>query len=104
VHADLVRSGGLRLDRVGVDVLEKLEATAAVWRLEHGDVGVVTVEADGGVGPLAADRVAAEDCQAEIGKKAIVASRSRTAIPTFSSLMGMRCTLPSRRLAGPREP
>jgi hypothetical protein len=28
-------------------------------------------------------------------KKAIVASRSRTAIPTFSSLMGMRCTLAS---------
>src|SRR4051812_5641149 len=29
-------------------------------------------------------------------KKAIVASRSRTAIPTFSSLMGMRCTLSSQ--------
>ncbi len=26
-------------------------------------------------------------------KNAIVASRSRTAIPTFSSLMGMHCTL-----------
>ena len=29
-------------------------------------------------------------------KNAIVASRSRTAMPTFSSLMGMRCTLPSQ--------
>src|SRR6476620_8069421 len=29
-------------------------------------------------------------------KKAIVASRSRTAIPTFSSLMGMRGTLSTR--------
>src|ERR1700709_379960 len=28
-------------------------------------------------------------------KKAMVASRSRTAMPTFSSLMGMRCTLAS---------
>ena len=33
MHADLVRPGGLRLDRVGVDVLEELEATVAVWRL-----------------------------------------------------------------------
>jgi hypothetical protein len=29
-------------------------------------------------------------------KKAIAASRSRTAMPTFSSLMRMRCTLPSQ--------
>ena len=29
-------------------------------------------------------------------KKAIVASRSRTAMPTFSSLMGTPCTLPSQ--------
>src|ERR687894_670866 len=35
VHADLVGPGGLRLDRVGMDVLEELEATVAVWRLEH---------------------------------------------------------------------
>ncbi len=31
-------------------------------------------------------------------KKSIVASRSRTAMPTFSSLMGMRCTLPSQAI------
>lgn len=28
---------------------------SGVWRLEHGDGGVVAVEADGGVGPLATD-------------------------------------------------
>ena len=38
--------GGLGLDRVGVDVLEELEATTAVRSLEHGDLGVVAVEAD----------------------------------------------------------
>src|SRR3546814_9483755 len=43
VHADLVGPGGLGLDRVGVDVLEELEATVAIWRLEHGDVGVVEI-------------------------------------------------------------
>src|SRR5512138_1831055 len=63
VHADLVRAGGLRIDRVGVDVLEELEATVAVRRLEHGDVGVVAVEANRGVGPLSTDRVTAEDGQ-----------------------------------------
>ena len=69
VHADLVGPGGLRLDRVGMDVLEELEATVAVWRLEHGDVGVVAVEADGGVGPLSTDRVTAEDGEAEVGEE-----------------------------------
>src|SRR3954470_23511006 len=38
-------------------------------------------------------------------KKEIVASRSRTAMPTISSLMGMRCTLPSQaELLRPRDP
>ena len=61
---------GLRLDCVGVDVLEDSpRLTIAVWRLEHGDVGAVAVETDGGVGPLAADRVAAEDDQTEVGKE-----------------------------------
>src|ERR687893_2205377 len=69
VHADLVRQGWLRLDRVGVDVLEELQAAVAVWRLEHGDVGVVAVEADGRVGPLSADRVTAEDGQPEVGEE-----------------------------------
>jgi len=69
MHADLVRLGGLRLDRVGVDVLEELDVTVAVWRLEHGDVGVVAVEADGGVGPLATDSVTAEGGQSEVGEE-----------------------------------
>ena len=69
VHADLVRPGGLRLDRVGVDVLEELEATIPVWRLEHRDSGVVTVETDSGVGPVSTDRVTAEDGQAEVGEE-----------------------------------
>ena len=69
VHADLVGSGGLGLDRVGVDVLEELEATVAVRRLQHRDLGVVAVEADGGVGPLATDRVAADDRQPEVGEE-----------------------------------
>jgi hypothetical protein len=34
-----------------------------------GDVGVVAVEADGGVGPLSMDRVTAEDGQPEVGKE-----------------------------------
>ena len=96
VHADLVRPGGLRLDRVGVDVFEELEATVAVWRLEHRDVGVVAVEADGGVGPLSTDRVTSKNGQPEVSEEGDRRSRSRTAMPTFSSLMRMRCTLPSQ--------
>ncbi|EON24614.1 multi-sensor signal transduction histidine [Nocardioides sp. CF8] len=69
VHTDLVGQGGLRLDRVGMDVLEELETTVAVRRLEHGDLGVVAVEADGGVGPLPADRVAAQHGEAEVGEE-----------------------------------
>src|SRR5215216_5874047 len=69
VHANLVRLRGLRLYRVGVDVLEELEATVTVWRLEHGDVGVVAVEADRGVGPLSTDRVTTEDGQPQVGKE-----------------------------------
>src|SRR4029453_19444478 len=64
-----VRPGGLRLDRVGVDVLEELEATVAVWRLEHRDVGVVAVEADGGVGPLSTDRGTSENGQPEVSEE-----------------------------------
>jgi hypothetical protein len=79
-----------------VDVLEELEATVAVWRLEHRDVGVVSVEADGGVGPLSTNGVTSEKDQPEVGEEAIAASRSRTAMPTFSSLMRTRCTLPSQ--------
>src|SRR4051794_22137677 len=69
VHADLVRAGGRRLDRLRMDVLEQLQSSVAVWRLEHGDVGVVAVQADGGVGPLPADGVTAKDGQTEVGEE-----------------------------------
>ncbi|GAA1240997.1 hypothetical protein GCM10009657_16010 [Oryzihumus leptocrescens] len=69
VHADLVRAGGFRLYCVGVDVLEELETTDAVWRLEHGDLGVVAVEAHGCVGPLSTDRVTAEDAEREFNPR-----------------------------------
>jgi hypothetical protein len=69
MHTDLVRPCRLRLDRIGVDVLEELEATVAVWRLEHGNVGVVAVEADGGVRPLSTDRVPAQNGQPEVGEE-----------------------------------
>jgi hypothetical protein len=52
-----------------VDVFEELKATVTVWRLEHRDIGVVAIKADGGVGPLATDRVTADDRQTEVGEK-----------------------------------
>src|SRR3954453_11475938 len=69
VHADLVGPCRLGLDRVGVDVLEELEATVPVRRLEHGNFRMVAVEADGRVRPLAADRVPAQDGQPEVGEE-----------------------------------
>src|SRR3712207_6136168 len=38
-----------------------------VRRLEHRDLGVVAVKSDGGVGPLAADGVPADQHEAEVG-------------------------------------
>src|ERR687887_837875 len=69
MHANLVGTSGLRLDRFGVDVLEELKATVTVWRLEHRNVGVIAIKADGGVGPLTTDRVTADDREAEVGEK-----------------------------------
>ena len=40
VHTDLVGEGGLRLDRVGVNVLEELELTVTIRGLENGDLGM----------------------------------------------------------------
>ena len=62
----------------------------AVRRLEHGDVGVVAVETDRAVGhsPLTVSRPTTVSPRSV--KTAVVASRSRTAIATFSDLMGMR--------------
>jgi hypothetical protein len=55
------RVGSVSIATGGVDVHEELEATVAVRRLPHGDVRVVSVEANRGIGPLSADRVAAEN-------------------------------------------
>src|SRR3954467_149278 len=66
VHPYLVGTGRVRLDRVGMDVLEKLQASFAIRRLEHCDLGVIPVQPDGGVGPLSTDRVPAENAQPEI--------------------------------------
>jgi hypothetical protein len=52
-----------------MDVLEQLEATVAVGRLQHGDSRVVAVEADRGVGPLSADRVTAENREPQVGEE-----------------------------------
>src|SRR6185437_2417346 len=104
MHANLVRPGGLRLDRVGVDVFEEFEATIAVWRLEHGDIGVV-IETHGSVCPVSTDRVTAENDQPEVGEEGnrrFEATDGDADIfepngHASSSLMGMRCTLPSYR-------
>jgi hypothetical protein len=90
VHANVVGTSRVRLDRFGMDVFEELESTMTIWGLEHRDVGVVSIKSNGSIGPLAADRVTADECKTEIGEKAIAASMSRTAIPTFSNLMAMR--------------
>src|SRR3978361_112668 len=52
-----------------MDVLEELKATITIWRLEHRNVGVVAIKADGSVGPPATDRVAADDRETEVGEK-----------------------------------
>ena len=89
MHADVVGAGGVRLDRFRVDVFEELKLAMTVRGLEDGDVGMVSIKPDGGVGPFAADRVTADDGSPRSVKKAMVSSRSRTAMPTFSSFMAM---------------
>lgn len=69
MHADLVGLGRFRLDGLGVDVFKEFEEAAAIGRLEHGDLGVVPVEAHRGVSPLSIDYLAADDGEAEIGEE-----------------------------------
>jgi hypothetical protein len=69
VHADLVRPCGLGLDGSRMDVLEQLKPPVTVWGLEHGDVGVVAVQANGGIRPLSTDRIPAQDSQSEIDEE-----------------------------------
>ena len=52
-----------------MEVLEELETTVAVRGLQHRDPSVVAVKSDGRVGPLAADRVTADDREPEVGEK-----------------------------------
>ena len=69
VHPDLVGQRRFGLDRVGMDVFEQFELTLPIGRREHRDLRVVAVEADGGIGPIAADLVTADDREAEIGEE-----------------------------------
>lgn len=69
VHTNFIRVGGLRLDRIGVKILEELELAVTIRRLENGDLGVVAIEADGGVGPVSADCVAADDFQTQVNEE-----------------------------------
>lgn len=69
MHADVVGTSWVRFDRFGVDVFEELKSTMTIWGLEHRDIGVVAIKADGSVGPLAADRVTADDRKTEISEK-----------------------------------
>jgi hypothetical protein len=69
VHADVVRTSRVRLDRFGMDVFEELKSTMTVWGLEHRNFGMVSIKSDGSVGPLPADRVTAHDRKTEIGEK-----------------------------------
>src|SRR5438270_12185103 len=52
-----------------MEVLEQLQATFAVRRLEHRDLGVVAVEADRGVGPLSTDRATAGNAEPKVGEE-----------------------------------
>src|SRR4051812_38986117 len=94
VHANLIRSGRSRLDRVGMDVLEELDASVAVRRLEHGDVGVVAVQSDGRVGPLPTDRVATKDGETEVGEEGDGLFEIADGDADVLELDGHACTLP----------
>src|SRR3982751_5852745 len=96
MHADLVGTNGLHLDRFGVDVLEEFEATVAVWRLEHRNVGVIAIKADGGVGPLTTDRVTADDREAEVGEKGDRCFEIANGDADVLKSDGHACMLPSR--------
>ena len=69
VHTDLVGTGGTRIDRFWVDVLEEFKATVTVWGLQQCNPGVVAIESDRSVGPLATDRIPADDGESEVSEK-----------------------------------
>ena len=69
MHPDLVGKRRVGLDGLGMDVLEVLKPTLAVRCLKHRDLGMVAVKTHGGIRPLAADRVPADDGEAEVGEE-----------------------------------
>lgn len=69
VHPNLVRTGGLRLNRVRVDVLEQLEAPRAVGSPKHRDLRMISIEPDGGIGPRSAHSVTPDEREAKIRKE-----------------------------------
>jgi hypothetical protein len=79
-----------------MDVLEDLEPTVAVRCLERGDLGVIAVEADGNVGPLAGDRVTADDAQTEVGEQNERGFDVANGDANVLQLDRQRCTLPSQ--------
>jgi len=69
VHPDLVRQRRACLDGTWMNVLEELQLTLAVRGLEHGNFGVVAVEAYSCVRPFPTDRVTTQYRQPEVGEK-----------------------------------
>lgn len=69
VHSNFVGAGRWCFDCFGVEVLEELQPAVPVRGLQHRNVDVVPVQADGGVSPLAADRVPAKNRESEVGEE-----------------------------------
>ncbi|MCY1216686.1 hypothetical protein D9M72_285700 [compost metagenome] len=69
VHAYVVGTSWVRLDRFGMDVFEELKVTMTVGGPQHRNLGVVAIQPDGSIGPLAADRVAPDDREPKVGEK-----------------------------------
>ena len=90
MHANLVRTSLLRLDRFGKNALDEFESTMTIWGLEHGDLGVVSIKSHGCIGPLDDYRVTADIVRPRSVKESTAASMSQTVIPTFSNFMVMR--------------
>jgi hypothetical protein len=52
-----------------MEILEELEATVTVWRLEHRDLRKIAVKANRDIRPLATDCVAAQHRESEVGEE-----------------------------------
>lgn len=69
VHSDVVRTSWVRLDRFRVDVFEEFQLTLTIRGFEHRNFRVVAIKSDRSIGPLAADRVTADNRKTEICEK-----------------------------------